>query len=149
QRSQPDLTPMLDSRSLASRSLVPWCNGSTTDSGSVSLGSNPRGTIRSSSFTCLGRCILPAMNDDLARAAEVIRQANALLIGAGAGMGVDSGLPCFRGNEGFWKAYPPFRKLGLSFVDLAQPHWFHAKAHQAWGFYGHRRNLYRRTAPHA
>jgi predicted Zn-dependent protease len=33
-------------------------------------------------------------------------------------MGVDSGLPDFRGNEGFWKAYPPFKKLGLSFVQL-------------------------------
>ena len=31
----------------------------------------------------------------------------AILIGAGAGMGVDSGLPVFRGENGFWKAYPP------------------------------------------
>ena len=28
-------------------------------------------------------------------------------ITAGAGMGVDSGLPDFRGPEGFWRAYPP------------------------------------------
>ncbi len=26
--------------------LVPWCNGSTTDFGSVSLGSNPGGTTK-------------------------------------------------------------------------------------------------------
>ena len=43
---------------------------------------------------------------------------------AGAGMGVDSGLPDFRGDEGFWKAYPPFAKLGLGFIDLASPRWF-------------------------
>ena len=42
-------------------------------------------------------------------AAEAICSADALLIGAGAGMGVDSGLPDFRGDEGFWKAYPPLK----------------------------------------
>lgn len=74
---------------------------------------------------------------------------DALLITAGAGMGVDSGLPDFRGDEGFWRAYPPFRKLGLSFVDLADPRWFRDDPALAWGFYGHRLGLYRRTVPHA
>ena len=77
-----------------------------------------------------------------------IDRADAFIITAGAGMGVDSGLPDFRGNEGFWKAYPPFRELGLSFYDLANPHWFERDPAQAWGFYGHRRNLYRQTEPH-
>lgn len=85
---------------------------------------------------------------NLQQAAETIRSADALLIAAGAGMGVDSGLPDFRGNEGFWKAYPPFRKLGLSFVQMANPQWFRTDPAQAWGFYGHRRNLYRATTPH-
>jgi len=84
----------------------------------------------------------------LARAAEALRGARALLVSAGAGMGVDSGLPDFRGNEGFWTAYPPFRMLGLSFVDLAQPGWFESDPQLAWGFYGHRLQLYRRTVPH-
>jgi NAD-dependent SIR2 family protein deacetylase len=87
--------------------------------------------------------------NDLPAAAEAIRTAEALLIGAGAGMGVDSGLPDFRGNEGFWRAYPPLKRLGLSFVKLANPYWFHNDPEQAWGFYGHRRNLYRQTEPHA
>jgi NAD-dependent SIR2 family protein deacetylase len=81
-------------------------------------------------------------------AAEAIHSADALLVGAGAGMGVDSGLPDFRGNEGFWNAYPPFKKLGLSFVKLANPYWFRHDPEQAWGFYGHRQNLYRATQPH-
>jgi NAD-dependent SIR2 family protein deacetylase len=85
----------------------------------------------------------------IAAAAEAICSAEALLIGAGAGMGVDSGLPDFRGNEGFWRAYPPLKKLGLSFVTLANPYWFYHDPEQAWGFYGHRRNLYRVTQPHA
>ncbi len=45
---------------------------------------------------------------NLAAAAVANRAADALLIGAGAGMAVDSGLADFRGSEGFWKAYPPF-----------------------------------------
>jgi NAD-dependent SIR2 family protein deacetylase len=85
----------------------------------------------------------------LRAAADAICSAEAILVGAGAGMGVDSGLPDFRGNEGFWKAYPPLKKLGLSFVKLANPYWFHHDPLQAWGFYGHRRNLYRATQPHA
>ena len=38
------------------------------------------------------------------KAKEVIQAADSILITAGAGMGVDSGLPDFRGKEGFWKA---------------------------------------------
>jgi NAD-dependent SIR2 family protein deacetylase len=90
-----------------------------------------------------------AIDQALSAAAAAIHSAEAILIGAGAGMGVDSGLPDFRGNEGFWKAYPPLKKLGLSFVKLANPYWFRHDPQQAWGFYGHRRNLYRATQPHA
>ncbi|HLN26455.1 MAG TPA: Sir2 family NAD-dependent protein deacetylase [Gemmataceae bacterium] len=82
----------------------------------------------------------------LERAARVIQGADALLVGAGAGMGVDSGLPDFRGNEGFWNAYPPFR--GRNFEDVSNPYWFHADPELAWGFFGHRLNLYRETTPH-
>jgi NAD-dependent SIR2 family protein deacetylase len=79
-------------------------------------------------------------------AAAAIFSADALLIGAGAGMGVDSGLPDFRGNEGFWKAYPPFR--GRSFASMSNPTWFLKDPPQAWGFFGHRLHLYRAAVPH-
>lgn len=82
------------------------------------------------------------------QAAGVIAGADALLIGAGAGMGVDSGLPDFRGPEGFWRAYPSYARLGLRFADLADPRWFRDDPALAWGFYGHRLRLYRRTRPH-
>lgn len=84
----------------------------------------------------------------LLQAAEAIRDADALLIGAGAGMGVDSGLPDFRGPEGFWRAYPPLEKRRLSFEAVACAHWFSTDPALAWGFYGHRLNLYRTTEPH-
>jgi NAD-dependent SIR2 family protein deacetylase len=81
-------------------------------------------------------------------AADIIADAEALLVCAGAGMSVDSGLPDFRGSQGFWRAYPPYQKLGLDFYDLANPEWFATDAELAWGFYGHRLGLYRRAAPH-
>jgi NAD-dependent SIR2 family protein deacetylase len=82
------------------------------------------------------------------RAAERLRGAGAIVVTAGAGMGVDSGLPDFRGDQGFWKAYPPYEKLGLSFYDAANPEHFDRDPQFGWGFYGHRTNLYRATAPH-
>jgi NAD-dependent SIR2 family protein deacetylase len=64
-------------------------------------------------------------------------------------MGVDSGLPDFRGNEGFWKAYPPYRKLGYPFMEMASPQRFIDAPELGWGFYGHRLGLYRETRPHS
>lgn len=82
----------------------------------------------------------------LERAAELIANSDGLLIAAGAGMGVDSGLPDFRGDEGLWNAYPPFR--GRKFAHVSNPIWFRSDPVQAWGFFGHRLNLYRETTPH-
>ncbi|WP_434581562.1 NAD-dependent deacetylase [Sulfurimonas sp. NW15] len=79
---------------------------------------------------------------------ELVKNTDAILITAGAGMGVDSGLPDFRGNEGFWRAYPAIKKLGESFEDMANPKWFDTNPQLAWAFYGHRLNLYRETTPH-
>ncbi|MFD9736948.1 NAD-dependent deacetylase [Umezawaea sp. NPDC059074] len=84
----------------------------------------------------------------LEQAAELLARADAVLICAGAGMGVDSGLPDFRGDQGFWQAYPPYERLGLSFVELADPVHFADDPGLAWGFYGHRMHLYRDTVPH-
>lgn len=84
----------------------------------------------------------------LIAAANHVRAAEVLLVTAGAGMGVDSGLPDFRGREGFWRAYPPFARLGLEFEAIANPRWFRTEPRLAWGFYGHRLLLYRRTRPH-
>lgn len=81
-------------------------------------------------------------------AAKAIACADGLVIGAGAGMGVDSGLPDFRGVMGFWRCYPPLARLGLAFEDIAQPRWFRSDPEVAWGFYGHRLALYRRCDPH-
>jgi NAD-dependent SIR2 family protein deacetylase len=86
--------------------------------------------------------------DPIQKAAAAIAAAEALVVGAGAGMGVDSGLPDFRGTQGFWRAYPLYEKLGLDFASMANPRWFAKDPAFAWGFYGHRLELYRKTVPH-
>jgi len=89
------------------------------------------------------------IGENIIRAARVLKESDAVFVTAGAGIGVDSGLPDFRGNEGFWKAYPPIAKLGISFSQMANPMWFETDPKLAWAFYGHRLNLYRETIPHS
>ena len=89
-----------------------------------------------------------SIDTTIAAAALAIRNCRGVVIAAGAGMGVDSGLPDFRGPEGFWRAYPPYKDQGLEFTDLANPRWFQTDPELAWGFYGHRLDLYRTTMPH-
>lgn len=85
----------------------------------------------------------------LLKASDWIGQADGLLICAGAGMGVDSGLPAFRGTDGFWRAYPALGAAQIDFESIANPDAFARWPRLAWGFYGHRLRLYRATAPHA
>jgi NAD-dependent SIR2 family protein deacetylase len=94
---------------------------------------------------------LPSDSGDhtaIERAACLIEDADALIVAAGAGMGVDSGLPDFRGKDGFWNAYPALRETGIDFYKIASPSAFRSMPEYAWGFYGHRLALYRNTIPH-
>ncbi|CAE6727994.1 NAD-dependent protein deacetylase [Paraburkholderia haematera] len=90
--------------------------------------------------------------DNLAQiqlASSWLRAADGVLVTAGAGMCVDSGLPDFRGAEGFWRAYPALKWHRLTFQDMANPRVLGREPLLYWGFYGHRLNLYRKTKPHA
>lgn len=88
------------------------------------------------------------MLDAFTKAAELVRSADGLLVTAGAGLGVDSGLPDFRSANGFWKTYPALARAGIEFESIACPETFRHDPRLAWGFYGHRLNLYRQTTPH-
>ncbi len=92
--------------------------------------------------------LIMATNHIIFQAAEAIAGADTLLITAGAGIGVDSGLPDFRGNQGFWNLHPAYAKQRMTFADLANPIWFECHPERAWGFYGHRYHLYQQTTPH-
>ncbi len=84
----------------------------------------------------------------IAQARQWLAEADGLLITAGAGMGVDSGLPDFRGENGFWRAYPALREARIDFQSMASEASFRRNPARAWGFYGHRLQLYRYTVPH-
>ena len=71
---------------------------------------------------------------EIRRAARWVADADALLITAGAGMGIDSGLPDFRGPGGFWHVYPALGKAGIAFESIANPAAFERDPHLAWGF---------------
>jgi NAD-dependent SIR2 family protein deacetylase len=75
--------------------------------------------------------------DSITIAAELVARAGALVIATGAGMGVDSGLPDFRGDDGFWRAYPALGARGLDFTSIASTRSFETAPRIAWGFYGH------------
>lgn len=86
-------------------------------------------------------------HESFAQCANLIEQADGLLITAGAGLGVDTGLPDFRGKDGFWRAYPALGRARLHFQDIACPDAFRERPRLAWGFYGHRLKMYRETEP--
>jgi NAD-dependent SIR2 family protein deacetylase len=80
--------------------------------------------------------------------AKLISSASAIFIGAGAGIGIDSGLPDFRGSKGLWKSIPQFNLDSYEFTRLATPRLFLSDPTLAWGFYGYRLSLYNNTNPH-
>lgn len=84
----------------------------------------------------------------LKEAAMRLKESTHLLITSGAGLGVDSGLPDFRGKEGFWKAYPVIAKKGLSFSECSNPQVFDSNPGFGYAFFGHRFQLYNEKEPH-
>jgi NAD-dependent SIR2 family protein deacetylase len=86
---------------------------------------------------------------NVSRAASALVACDGIVITAGAGLGVDSGLPDFRGEKGFWRAYPALADSGIRFEDIADPASFDSHPQRGWGFYGHRLRRYRETTPHA
>eukprot|EP01122_Echinamoeba_exundans_P008142 TRINITY_DN2650_c0_g1_i1.p1 TRINITY_DN2650_c0_g1~~TRINITY_DN2650_c0_g1_i1.p1 ORF type:complete len:302 (+),score=44.08 TRINITY_DN2650_c0_g1_i1:24-929(+) len=89
-----------------------------------------------------------AFQASLDAAAASISAADAVLFVAGAGIGVDSGLPDYRGPSGFWKDYKGLQDLGLTLEDISHPDWFMSDPEAAWGLYGSRMRLYLEAIPH-
>eukprot|EP01119_Soliformovum_irregulare_P000414 TRINITY_DN10288_c0_g1_i1.p1 TRINITY_DN10288_c0_g1~~TRINITY_DN10288_c0_g1_i1.p1 ORF type:complete len:307 (+),score=70.76 TRINITY_DN10288_c0_g1_i1:166-1086(+) len=84
--------------------------------------------------------------EPLQKAAELIREADAILINTGAGMGVGSGLGTFRGpNAGVW---PPLIKMNIDFSEMSNPKWFQTNPHLAWAFWHFRYTAYTGAEPH-
>jgi NAD-dependent SIR2 family protein deacetylase len=80
---------------------------------------------------------------------RLIHESDALLITAGAGMSADSGLPTFRGDQGFWRSFPAFESTSTGFTDIANPDHFRHDPYMAWAFYGYRYDMYQEIEPHS
>ena len=79
------------------------------------------------------------------QAAQWIAEADTLLIGTGAGMGVASGIGTFRGiNAGVW---PPLARLGIDFSQMSNPKQFLKDERFAWSFWRFRYMAYTGSEP--
>lgn len=75
----------------------------------------------------------------LRRAARVLDRCGALLVATGAGMGVDSGLPDFRGPGGVWGGYTQLPPDGVRRARAATPQAFLHEPQLAWRLLEQRR----------
>ncbi|CAE8608551.1 unnamed protein product [Polarella glacialis] len=87
------------------------------------------------------------MQRDLAQAADWLLNADVLLVGSGAGMGVDSGLATCRG-PGSAGAWPGLDRAGLSYETLCSPKWFQKDPRLAWAFWSFCHGAYQSAHPH-
>lgn len=88
-------------------------------------------------------------SNDIQRAADWIRSADGIVIAAGAGMSVDSGLPDFRGTGGLWTSLLPAGMTERDVGSLTQGDYFVEKPVDAWQFYGRALQVCRQCKPHA
>ena len=72
---------------------------------------------------------------------EIIENCDVILITAGAGIGVDSGLPDFRSKDGLWKN-------GMKYEQIARPIMLELQEEEFWNFYNQRLESYRNATPH-
>lgn len=70
-------------------------------------------------------------DDEVARAAEILRPARRVMAFTGAGVSAESGVPTFRGAGGLWEGHPV--------EEVATPEAFRADPVTVWRFYEERR----------
>ena len=58
------------------------------------------------------------LKDNINLSKNILNNSDALLIITGAGMGIDSGLPDYRGPNGLWNTWHPSKELNLKYEDL-------------------------------
>ncbi len=79
---------------------------------------------------------------------NIIREADAIAIFAGAGMSVDSGLNAFRGDNGLWTKALSIEGKSYNHLDLMSHHAFIETPKVAWEFILSLKEKYELTNPH-
>ncbi len=80
--------------------------------------------------------------------AELVKNADAVAIFAGAGMGVDSGLEQYRGSDGLWTKSIKINNSDIMYYDLMNHNAFEEMPEKAWGFIGSLIERYDSIKPH-
>tara|TARA_B100000886_G_C20419012_1_gene490580 strand:- start:313 stop:1212 length:900 start_codon:yes stop_codon:yes gene_type:complete len=88
------------------------------------------------------------LREAILNASKSINDSEALLIVAGAGMGIDSGLPDYRGPNGLWNTWHPAKELNLTYEKLSTHEQFLENPELAWGFQTYLTMLYHKLEPH-
>ncbi|CAE7432009.1 unnamed protein product [Symbiodinium natans] len=78
------------------------------------------------------------------RLAALLRRADAILVGTGAGWSADSGLATYKDVADV----PALRAVDLSYYDLCQTRWLREDPAVYYGFWGYCLSSYRRATPH-
>ena len=74
------------------------------------------------------------LNENIQKIGDIIKNSDCLLIVAGAGMGIDSGLPDYRGPNGLWNTWHPAKTLNMTYDKLSTHENFIEDPELAWGF---------------
>jgi len=86
--------------------------------------------------------------DTVELAADAVRDAEAMVILTGAGMGVDAGLPDYRGSGGMYAYDPKLDEMGLNAMQIATPIQMMQTPRLCWGYFAAWRHKMKTTAPH-
>lgn len=88
------------------------------------------------------------LRERIKNAKSYIQDAECLLIVAGAGMGIDSGLPDYRGSNGLWNTWHPSKQYNMTYEKLSTHEMFETNIELAWGFQTYLTKLYDELEPH-
>ncbi len=84
----------------------------------------------------------------ISQSAKILEEAEALIITAGSGIGIDSGLPNYNDPNVFKNLFPKLGLENISFAQMANPAWFTKNPKRAWAFYASLKETYAQTEPH-
>ncbi len=87
--------------------------------------------------------------DVFKKAARLLKEADAIILTNGAGLGVDSGLGTFRGRHQQDGGWGPFARDEETPYSMSKPHRFDEDPHLAWGYNFSRHLDFEVAQPHA
>ena len=89
-----------------------------------------------------------SLNQNIIVAKELINKADAVLIISGAGIGVDSGIPTYRGTKGIWNKSINVGHTNYSYDEISSLKMWKENPYLAWGFKANFFQIMNNIQPH-